>query len=176
LTGKLASFAPRDPFDRQETPMPASPLHKLARLIVLASLIVGTAQAADTSAPAVNDPLAAARTQIAAKRWPEAVAELKRINATDNADWQNLMGYSLRKSQPPDYAGAERHYDEALRINPQHRGALEYSGELYLLTGNLPRAEARLAALNKACFLPCEEYTDLKRSVEAYKAKDPAKR
>ena len=80
------------------------------------------------------------------------------------------MGYSLRKSARPDYAGAEKYYDEALRIEPQHRGALEYSGELYLITGNLPKAETRLAALEKACRLPCEEYTDLKQSVERYKA------
>ncbi len=31
-------------------------------------------------------------------------------------------------------------------------------------------AEQRLAALDKACFLPCEEYTDLKRAVTRYKA------
>jgi hypothetical protein len=48
--------------------------------------------------------------------------------------------------------------------------ALEYSGELYLMTGNLPAAEQRLSALDKACFLPCEEFTDLKRAVARYKA------
>ncbi|MBL8351522.1 MAG: tetratricopeptide repeat protein [Burkholderiaceae bacterium] len=139
-------------------------------------MLAANAWAADLGAPAANDPLAAARTQIAQKRWPEAIAELKRVDATASADWHNLMGYSLRKSQPPDYAAAERHYDEALRIAPQHRGALEYSGELYLLTGRLDRAEGRLAALDKACFLPCEEYTDLKKAVAQYKAEAAAKR
>jgi hypothetical protein len=38
------------------------------------------------------------------------------------------------------------------------------------MTGNLDMAEQRLAALDKACFLPCEEYTDLKRAVARYKA------
>jgi len=38
------------------------------------------------------------------------------------------------------------------------------------MTGNLPMAEERLAVLNKACFLPCEEYSDLKRAVARYKA------
>ena len=38
------------------------------------------------------------------------------------------------------------------------------------MTGNLPMAEQRLAALDKACFLPCEEYSDLKRAVARYKA------
>ena len=87
-----------------------------------------------------------------------------------NADWNNLMGYSLRKSGAPDLAAAERHYLEALRIDPKHRGALEYSGELYLMKGDLPKAEKQLAALDKVCFLPCEEYTDLKKAVQAFKA------
>ena len=127
--------------------------------------------AADLSAPApANDKLAAARTQIAAKNWPVAIDELRKVNDTGSADWNNLMGYSLRKAKTPDYAAAEKYYDEALRIDPKHRGALEYSGELYLITGNLPKAEERLATLDKVCKLPCAEYTDLKKSVARYKA------
>jgi Flp pilus assembly protein TadD len=140
--------------------------------IATALLMVGTAQAADTPSPAVTDRLAPARAQISQKNWPAAIAELKRINDSGSADWQNLMGYSLRKNQPPDRAAAERHYDEALRLNPQHRGALEYSGELYLLTNRLPLAEARLAALDKVCLLPCDEYTDLKQAIARHKSKE----
>ena len=141
----------------------------VAALLVLA---LNPARAADTAPPpaAKTDALSAARAQIAQKNWSGAVAELQRINATGNADWNNLMGYSLRKSATPDYAAAEKFYDEALRLAPQHRGALEYSGELYLITNNLPKAEERLAALDKACTLPCDEYTELKKSVARYKA------
>ena len=94
---------------------------------------------------------------------------LKRINDTGSADWNNLMGYSLRKGPTPDFAGAEKFYNEALRIDPAHRGALEYSGELYLQTGDLARAEQRLAALDKACFFGCAEYSDLKKAIAQYK-------
>jgi Flp pilus assembly protein TadD len=135
--------------------------------------LAAAAQAADT-APAPTpaaDRLGPARALIAQQRWPAAADELRRLADTGNADWHNLMGYALRKSVPPDYAAAERHYDEALRLNPQHRGALEYSGELYLLTGRLPLAEARLAALDKACLLPCEEYSDLKQAIARHKAR-----
>ena len=79
-------------------------------------------------------------------------------------------GLFAAQDADPDLAEAERYYDEALRIDPQHRGALEYSGELYLMTGNLPKAEERLATLDKACTFSCEEYRDLKRAVERYKA------
>ena len=79
------------------------------------------------------------------------------------------MGYALRKQAAPDLAAAERHYDAALRITPKHRGALEYSGELYLIKGDLTQAEQRLAQLSSACIFGCEEYTDLKKAVERFK-------
>ena len=130
---------------------------------------LGSAWAADT-APAKPDALAAARTLIQQKKWSTAVDELKKLNDTGSADWNNLMGYSLRKGLPPDYAGADKFYSEALRIEPKHSGALEYSDELYLITGDLPKAEQRLAMLDKVCTLSCEEYADLKKSVAKYKA------
>jgi len=145
----------------------------LSRLLSVALLAacVHTAYAADTEpAPATADKLAAARAQIAAKSWRGAIDELKKVNDPASADWNNLMGYSLRKARVPDYDAAERYYDEALRIEPQHRGALEYSGELYLMKGDLAKAEQRLAALDKACRLPCDEYTALKKAIAAYKA------
>ena len=131
--------------------------------------------AADTPEPppkaaAAADKLAGARKQIAAKQWPAAIDELKKVSDTGSADWNNLMGYTLRKNSPPDVAGAEKHYNEALRIDPKHRGALEYSGELYLMTNNLPKAEERLAALDKLCSMSCGEYSDLKKAIARYKA------
>lgn len=131
--------------------------------------------AADTPEPApapasTADPLAPARAQLAARRWAPAVAELKRINAGGSADWNNLMGYSHRKARTPDLAAAERYYTEALRIDPRHRGALEYSGELYLMMGDLGRAEARLAALDQACTFGCDEYKDLKSAIARFKS------
>ena len=140
------------------------------------ALLCGAAPvfAADTPEPAPKaaaaDKLAGARKQIAAKQWPAAIDELKKINDSGSADWNNLMGYSLRKASPPDVAGAEKFYNEALRIDPKHRGALEYSGELYLMTDNLPKAEERLAALDKLCSMSCGEYNDLKKAVARYKA------
>ena len=145
---------------------------KLASLRIAALsllLAAGAAFAADI-APA-NDKFTPARTKIAEKNWAGAIDELKKVNDPASAERNNLMGYSLRKADPAaNAAEAEKFYNEALRIEPRHRGALEYSGELYLMTGNLAKAEERLAALDKACFLPCEEYSDLKKAVARYKA------
>lgn len=140
--------------------------------ILLAPLLILFAAASfavDMGAPA-NDKLSAARTKIAAKDFPGAVEELKRVNDPANADWNNLMGYSLRKAGAANAAESERYYNEALRIDPKHKGALEYSGELYLQTGDLARAEQRLAVLDKACTFGCEEYSDLKKAIAQYKA------
>ena len=124
-------------------------------LAPLLALSVTSSLAVDTSSPPpANDKLSAARTKIAAKDWPGAVDELKRANDPASAD----------------AAESERYYNEALRIDPKHKGALEYSGELYLMMGDLPKAEQRLTALDKACFLPCSEYKDLKNAVAKYKA------
>ena len=144
-----------------------------SRILAAAALAlsINLAFAADTEPVAATaDKLAPARAQIAANQWRLAIDELKKVNDTGSADWNNLMGYSHRKAKVPDYAAAERYYDEALRIDPAHRGALEYSGELYLIKGDLAKAEQRLAALDKACRLPCEEYTDLKKAIASYKA------
>jgi len=121
------------------------------------------------------DPLAPARAAVAARQWPAALAELRKLNADGDADWNNLMGYTLRKSSPPDLEGAQRHYDAALRIDPRHRGALEYSGELALMKGDLATAESRLAALAQLCRSPCEPLDDLKASIARFKA-DAGKR
>ena len=139
-------------------------------LAPLLALSVTASLAVDTSSPPVNDKLSAARARIAAKDWPGAVDELKRANDPASADWNNLMGYSLRKSGAANATESERYYTEALRIDPKHKRALEYSGELYLMMGDLPKAEQRLAALDKACFLPCSEHKELKNAVAKYKA------
>jgi tetratricopeptide (TPR) repeat protein len=143
-----------------------------AALSLAAPAALSPAFAADTSPPAAKAPdkLGAARTLIAAKNWAGAIEELKSVNDPGSADWNNLMGYSLRKAKTPDYAAAEKFYGEALRIDPKHRGALEYSGELYLILGDLPKAEERLATLDKVCSFGCEEYTDLKKAVARFKA------
>jgi tetratricopeptide (TPR) repeat protein len=152
-------------------------LHRLFATATLAAALAAafTVQAADDgpspgSKAAAADPLTPAREHIKAKRWAAAIDELKKVDARGSADWNNLMGYSYRKAKSPDYEAAERHYDEALRIDPKHRGALEYSGELYLMKGDLPKAEARLAALDKACTFSCSEYRDLKAAVAEYKS------
>lgn len=144
--------------------------HHLVVPIAGALVAFGACAADDAPTAPAGDPLAKAREQIAAKQWPQAVAELERVNQTRSADWNNLMGYALRKRTPPDLAGARKHYDAALRLDPKHKGALEYAGELDLMTGDLAAAEQRLQRLEAVCGTGCDEYADLKAAIERFKA------
>jgi tetratricopeptide (TPR) repeat protein len=85
-----------------------------------------------------------------------------------DADAQNWLGFAYRKTGNLD--AAFLHYDKALAIDPRHRGAHEYMGEAYLLTGNIAQAEEHLKALDRLCFTPCTEYATLKREVASWKA------
>ena len=146
--------------------------HSFRRVAVLLVLCASSnlALSADSSySVGPTDKLTPARTLIADKKWVAAIDELKRVNDSQSADWNNLMGYSLRKAPAADFDGAERFYNQALQVNPTHRGALEYSGELYLMKGDLAKAEQRLAALDKACTFSCEEFRALKSAVQRFK-------
>ena len=151
-------------------PSPNAVIARIATATLLA-LASPLGLAADDPAPKPSgDRLAAARALIADGKWAAAIDELKKVGDSKSSDWNNLMGYSHRKARTPDFTAAERYYNEALRIDARHRGALEYSGELYLMMGDLARAEARLAALNGVCGSSCEEYKDLKAEIDRFKA------
>jgi Flp pilus assembly protein TadD len=147
-------------------------MKKILSAVLLLLSIVGSSQAADTT-PVKSDPiwLTEVRTSIKSEKYDRAIKQLQGANEISSADWNNLMGYSLRKKQPPDLAGAEKYYQAALKIDPNHRGALEYYGMLKLINNDLPGAEALLARLDKVCTFGCEEYSDLKGAIQKYKSK-----
>ena len=96
--------------------------------------------------------------------------EQMRRKEPKNPDVLNLLGYGNRKLGKLDTALG--FYQQALAIDPEHKGANEYLGELYLESDQLDKAEKRLTVLDKACFFPCEEYTELKEAIAAYKKKN----
>jgi Flp pilus assembly protein TadD len=120
------------------------------------------------SAP-VDPDLVQANKAIKEKNWDQAVDLLTRVQARDdkNAEIFNLLGYSERNRG--NLEAAFKHYERALALNPKHRGAHEYLGEAYLMTGNIAKAEEQLAVLNKLCLFSCEEYRDLKTAIAGYK-------
>ena len=59
----------------------------------------------------------------------------------------------------------------ALDFNPDHKGALEYQGEMYVELGQLDKAKANLAKLVKLCPDGCEEREDLEKAIAGAAAK-----
>ena len=143
---------------------------QVAALLLLAPLLCHAADTDEDPSAAKLDPdYAAGKKAIAAKDWSGAIKSLSSaaLRDTRNPDIQNYLGFAYRKAGDMD--SAFKHYDRALQLNPRHRGAHEYVGEAYLLVGNLPKAEEHLSALQKICLIPCEEYGDLKKEIDAYR-------
>src|SRR5262245_27653777 len=113
-----------------------------------------------------------AEAERAVKRgdYPGAMRLLEGVVAKEerNADAYNLLAYSIRSSGDP--AKSIPIYEKALAIDPKNKGAHEYMGEAYLALGELDKAKQHLAMLDKLCLFPCEEYTDLKKAVQAYES------
>jgi tetratricopeptide (TPR) repeat protein len=148
-------------------------LSLLAATAVFAADDYATAPSAAKKTEASADALASARALIQQERWRDAITELERVKQTQSADWNNLMGYSHRKAKTPDYAAAQQYYDVALRIDPKHRGALQYSGELALMKNDMPAAQSKLASLDKVCGKSCPEFVQLKTAILSYESRYP---
>ena len=136
---------------------------------VLLSADDSPARRAEPRSPSLD----AGRKAVDAKDFKSALGPLTQAakETPNDADVHNLLGYSYRNLGQFDKV--MEHYRLALNINPNHRGAHEYMGELYLQMDQPANAEKELQALSKACpwFGKCEEYDDLKEAIEKHKAK-----
>jgi tetratricopeptide (TPR) repeat protein len=154
----------------------------LVRAIALALLVAGPAWGAgggpDTTRDQPKDPVVEAiQDAIAKPDWARA-RELARAGVAKDpasADYHNLYAYTIRMGANPEMELVFKHYNEALRLDPKHRGAHEYLGEAYLMAGNLAKAKEHLRTLDGLCFFACKEYSMLKKAVADYEAKRPAK-
>lgn len=110
-----------------------------------------------------------ASAEVKAGDYDDAIDILEDIvdDNPKNADAWNLLGYSHRKLGK--YDDALEYYQTALKLKPNHIGANEYLGELYLEMKDLPKAEERLAVLTKACS-GCEEQKELEEKIADFKA------
>ena len=133
---------------------PLNPLHFPSRVTFILVMALALAWApitahqslADDGPPAFTAPtvtdagnaaLQKARALIKANNWRGALSKLEaaREARPKNADVYNLMGYANRKLRR--FEVSLSNYRRALRLDPNHKGALEYLGELYVETGLL---------------------------------------
>ena len=82
------------------------------------------------------------------------------------ADVYNLLGFSYRKHSEPNLDKAFDAYQIALEANPEHLGAHEYLGELYITLGNMAKANEMLLNLENIAGTKTMEYTKLKKAID----------
>jgi tetratricopeptide (TPR) repeat protein len=159
----------------------ASPLLALALVIGLS----GTALAImDDERPPADDPdYAAGLAAFERENWLGVIVAMEAVVAQKpwHDDAYTRLGFAYRKQG--DYERALEAYDNALDLNPHHRGALEYLGEAYLELGRQDDAEAMLDRLAAACRRvaenpddwrdECEEWQDLSAALDAHPAATP---
>ena len=146
----------------------------ILRSTLFAALLLATAVpalAVDTIQTRGAPDLTAVRAKIKASDYKGAIADLNGLidKGTQDADVYNLLGFSLRKSG--DIKTAWTFYKKALESDPDHKGALEYQGELFVQTGDLDKARDNAAKLAKLCPKGCEELEDLQKAIAQAAAK-----
>lgn len=99
--------------------------------------------------------------------YQSAINELLTLISEDgeSADALNLLGFSNRKMKI--YDEAYDYYIRALAMEPDHLGANEYLGELYVETEQMDKAQQQLDRIYDICQSDCDEYLKLKKVVEA---------
>ncbi len=84
----------------------------------------------------------------------------------DNPDILSLLGFGYRKTR--QFEDAMTFYRWALKIEPEHKGANEYLGELYLETNQYDKALRQLEILDGICTFGCKEYSKLKEAIDSF--------
>ncbi|MBB5520039.1 tetratricopeptide repeat protein [Amphiplicatus metriothermophilus] len=108
--------------------------------------------------------------------YEAAIADLYAAQAIvgPHPDILNYLGFAHRKLARFDEA--RRYYAQALAIDPDHLGANEYLGELYLELGDTQKARAQLARLDALCPFGCAEREDLARLIDRRESDRRARR
>lgn len=95
----------------------------------------------------------------------ESLYEAKR-HAGPHPDILNYLGFAHRKLER--FEEAKGYYRQALTLDPDHKGATEYLGELHLQLGNVAEAKKLLAKLDRLCAFGCAEREDLASLIAAH--------
>lgn len=109
------------------------------------------------------------RKLIREQSYTAALDSLDRIrnDFPEEAEIFSLTGFALRKLGRLDEAFT--FYKRALTLDPDHKGANEYLGELYVQIGRVDLAEERLRTLRTLCPSGCEEADDLAAAIQTAK-------
>ena len=108
------------------------------------------------------------------EKYGDAIPYLERAleRRPHDADVLNYLGYTERMIN--NYQLSLSYYQKALTEDPDHKGAHEYLGELYLNMHDLTSAQGQLAELVRLCPDSCDERDALTKAIADYQAANPA--
>ena len=156
-------------------------MKKLLILLLLTSFNVsgaGTESSnsdSSTTPDQINSLYELAEKHIYNKKYDKSLKLLKKLTkredlGTRRADIYNLLGFSYRKLENPELDKSFAAYMMALEIDPEHAGAHEYLGELYLMRDQKNQAMRMLSKLENLVGKNAEEYKDLLEAIENYQS------
>ena len=156
-------------------------MKKLLILLLLTSFNVsgaGTESSnsdSTTTPDQINSLYELAEKHIYNKKYDKSLKLLKKLTkredlGTRRADIYNLLGFSYRKLENPELDKSFAAYMMALEIDPEHAGAHEYLGELYLIRDQKNQAMRMLSKLENLVGKNAEEYKDLLQAIENYQS------
>ena len=140
----------------------------MKHIVILLTLLFGASMAfADSTSYDLSAELKSAEKLIYKERYKKAIRKLKAAVKEEpgNADAWNLLGFASRKKG--DLEQSAKAYGKALTIDPNHKDALEYQGELFLMQGDKAAADANLTQLMALCPDSCEQLEELKQAIVA---------
>ena len=156
-------------------------MKKLLILLLLTSFNVsgaGTESSnsdSTTTSDQINSLYELAEKHIYNKKYDKSLKLLKKLTkredlGTRRADIYNLLCFSYRKLDNPELDKSFAAYMMALEIDPEHAGAHEYLGELYLMRDQKNQAMRMLSKLENLVGKNAEEYKDLLQAIENYQS------
>ncbi len=156
-------------------------MKKLLILLLLVSFNVsgaGTESSnsdSTTTPDQINSLYELAEKHIYNKKYDKSLKLLKKLTkredlGTRRADIYNLLGFSYRKLENPELDKSFAAYMMALEIDPEHAGAHEYLGELYLMRDQKNQAMRMLSKLENLVGKNADEYKDLLQAIENYQS------
>ena len=128
-----------------------------------------------TTPDQINSLYELAEKHIYNKKYDKSLKLLKKLTkredlGTRRADIYNLLGFSYRKLENPELDKSFAAYMMALEIDPEHAGAHEYLGELYLMRDQKNQAMRMLSKLENLVGKNAKEYKDLLQAIENYQS------
>ena len=156
-------------------------MKKILILLLLISFNVngagtGSSNSDSTTTPdQINSLYELAEKHIYNKKYNKSLKLLKKLTkredlGTRRADIYNLLGFSYRKLENPELDKSFAAYMMALEIDPEHAGAHEYLGELYLMRDQKNQAMRMLSKLENLVGKNAAEYKDLLKAIENYQS------